>query len=388
MRKIPRKFTVELIIDLCKNYKTRADIIRNDSSLYNYMRKNKLLDDFFPIRYAKKEISETDISYFKQCASNCKTIKDLNIQHKGIYNKIKRYGLEDICLNHMISTKQSRPQKICQNILEQLLNKISLYNNRKILKNQLELDIFFPDYNLAMEYDGSYWHKNKDRDDLKNKICEDMGIALIRIIEPIGGFYNNTDKCVYFIKQEIIKNIDIINKKSNNDFTVEDIEKINVNFDKILNELYDVNDIMYATTQCTTYAQFERNYNKYYEYLRRNKMLNLLAHLPKKQIIDWKNKSDDDIINLVMTKYVKYIDFIKDRKLYDISIYRNLLTKIKKTLCLRRIFKDEYPDDFLIKEYTNKYNSYSDFRLSKDYSRGKYRKILKQIKLNLKSKNT
>ena len=63
----------------------------------------------------------------------------------------------------------------------------ALSNDKKILNNKLfELDIFIPEKNIAIEYDGVNWHKSKqaiDRDNRKDLICKNIGITLIRIRE-------------------------------------------------------------------------------------------------------------------------------------------------------------------------------------------------------------
>lgn len=45
-----------------------------------------------------------------------------------------------------------------------------------------ELDIFIPSLSLGIEYDGSYWHKNKlEKDNLKDQKCKENNIKLIRL---------------------------------------------------------------------------------------------------------------------------------------------------------------------------------------------------------------
>lgn len=45
-----------------------------------------------------------------------------------------------------------------------------------------EVDIFIPSRNIAIEYDGSYWHKNQiDRDNRKNSILNDGNIYVIHV---------------------------------------------------------------------------------------------------------------------------------------------------------------------------------------------------------------
>lgn len=70
-------------------------------------------------------------------------------------------------------------------------------NNRKILKGK-ELDIYVPTYNLAIEYNGLYWHSEEHIDNNyhlnKTDLCESQGIKLIHIFE---------DEWKY--KQDIVK---------------------------------------------------------------------------------------------------------------------------------------------------------------------------------------
>lgn len=62
------------------------------------------------------------------------------------------------------------------------------FNNKKILDGK-ELDIFIPDKNIAVEYNGLYWHSEnnggKDRKYHLNKTnhCKDKGIRLIHVFE-------------------------------------------------------------------------------------------------------------------------------------------------------------------------------------------------------------
>ncbi|MBT9137698.1 MAG: hypothetical protein DDT31_00236 [Syntrophomonadaceae bacterium] len=50
-------------------------------------------------------------------------------------------------------------------------------NDRKMFKGKMELDIFVPEKQLVIEYDGLYWHSEKGRPDTKKKSAEKL-IAL------------------------------------------------------------------------------------------------------------------------------------------------------------------------------------------------------------------
>jgi hypothetical protein len=46
-----------------------------------------------------------------------------------------------------------------------------------------ELDIFMPTLNKAIEYNGEYWHQDKNRDLFKQQLCKSKGIELLTIWE-------------------------------------------------------------------------------------------------------------------------------------------------------------------------------------------------------------
>ncbi len=75
-------------------------------------------------------------------------------------------------------------------------------NSRKILPSGKELDFYLPDYNLAIEYNGVYWHHEdinhitRNYHNNKYKECERLGIQLITIFSNFWKF-----------KKEIVQNI-------------------------------------------------------------------------------------------------------------------------------------------------------------------------------------
>ena len=79
-------------------------------------------------------------------------------------------------------------------------------SNRKIL-NGYELDIYLPDYNFAIEYNGNYWHTEEFKEDnhhfQKTNECLNKGIKLIHIFED-----------EWLLKKEIVKSrlLNLLNK--------------------------------------------------------------------------------------------------------------------------------------------------------------------------------
>ena len=79
-------------------------------------------------------------------------------------------------------------------------------NDRTIILNNLtgrnlELDIWLPDLNVAIEYNGLYWHSLEDRvkiDNIKIDKCKDNGMTLMIIME--NEWQNNSDEVKRKIK--------------------------------------------------------------------------------------------------------------------------------------------------------------------------------------------
>ena len=93
-----------------------------------------------------------------------------------------------------------------------------------------ELDIFIPSLRLGIEYDGSYFHENESKENVKDELCKKNDISLIRIKDYDAKIFQNSSSIVYQIKE-----------KCNSNYTyMEDalsyLEKfLNIHFD------YDIN---------------------------------------------------------------------------------------------------------------------------------------------------
>jgi hypothetical protein len=88
--------------------------------------------------------------------------------------------------NKNISGTQSKAELYLQKELKESFPDLHfICNDRKVL-NGLELDFYFPTLNLAIEWNGIWHFINarkgvKKRDDLKQKLCKELGIELLVI---------------------------------------------------------------------------------------------------------------------------------------------------------------------------------------------------------------
>ena len=102
----------------------------------------------------------------------------------------------------------SKNEKSVQAFLDSL--GIKYIPNIKTIIPPQELDIYIPDYNLAIEMDGLYWHSNNTKPKNyhleKTKKCNKRGIKLIHILDC--EWKNKKEIC-----QSIIKyNLQLTNK--------------------------------------------------------------------------------------------------------------------------------------------------------------------------------
>jgi DNA-directed RNA polymerase subunit RPC12/RpoP len=71
-----------------------------------------------------------------------------------------------------------------QAIYYYLSKSIGRVDNRYIIDDKnTEIDIYIPSLKVGIEYNGAYFHKNKNRDQKKLELIEGLGITLYRIIE-------------------------------------------------------------------------------------------------------------------------------------------------------------------------------------------------------------
>lgn len=90
-------------------------------------------------------------------------------------------------------TPQSRQELIITFELSKLFKNINPRGFKTRLNGRLRaIDIFIPELNLAIEFDGSYWHKDKRAiDKIKSEMLMDKGYRVIRIREePLKKIYD------------------------------------------------------------------------------------------------------------------------------------------------------------------------------------------------------
>jgi len=113
---------------------------------------------------------------------------------------IKLLSDNSVEMNKNLTLKfTSKPQLELKQFIENELKLMVLSNNKKVLHG-VELDLFIPSHNIAIEYNGLYWHsekmgKTRNYHISKTILCESENIRLIHIFED-----------EWLFKKDIVKN--------------------------------------------------------------------------------------------------------------------------------------------------------------------------------------
>ena len=180
-----------------KDYAINQDFSKDNQKLYF---KNKVIDNYKILldKYSEYELidyieNKLHILHFH---SKCNKIFEIN--RSILYDRINdKSGELCILCNPVKSNISSYELDICKYL--DSLNVQYITNNRTIL-NGKELDIYLPDYNLAIEFNGLYWHSElfKDKYYHYNKTveCSSKNIDLIHIFEDDWKFKNDIVKSI------------------------------------------------------------------------------------------------------------------------------------------------------------------------------------------------
>lgn len=189
---------------------------------------NKRIEEYrynfvFDANYENYKSQDQEVDYF------CKTCNEINkIKFRGL-----RIGFKcKICSpNHFVSNAEIK----IGNYVRNLGFEINQSDRTKIGKK--ELDIYIPDKNIAIEYNGLYWHKigkfnkNIKRHMIKAELCKEQNIELIQIF---CDEYTN--------KKDIIHNL--ISDKLNIYKNLIDINNIEICESFHYDEFFETNHIL------------------------------------------------------------------------------------------------------------------------------------------------
>ena len=208
-----RNMKIKELADIL-NTKTKRSIIRKLSELN--LKKTKEEADIIRIKNCKSINRDLNYDYVKNIALSFNSKMEFYINDNSAYSAAVRNGwIKDVTkhMNNIISY----PQLLLKTILEFILNEKCSYNDRNAIK-PFEIDCYFDKWKIGWEYDGIFYHKDKICN--KDKICVSKSIKLFKIVENNRLSPKNY---VSNIKNQLIKQINDINKITGYNITEEDI---------------------------------------------------------------------------------------------------------------------------------------------------------------------
>lgn len=163
-----------------KGVKTRLDRYGKLNNNEEYNLKRRLLKYSWEHVNILDDITTCDLTKPVQVqCTNCKRVWRVCINNN--------YTPSCGCLNSPISSSQGQRE-----VYEYILSLVDdqktdvKFNSRELLSNR-ELDIYIPNLNLAFEYNGLYWHSEKNKSKQyhldKTKRCIIQGVQLVHILE-------------------------------------------------------------------------------------------------------------------------------------------------------------------------------------------------------------
>ena len=234
--------------------------------------KNTYLTNNFPnvIKYfANKETTEDFLKKnYNEKTTLIQLSKDTGVSRTVVGQYIHKYGLEDYI---EYDCKVSQPEK---DIVEYLTSKgitNIVQSDRDILDGK-EIDIYLPDYNVGIEFNGDYWHSELKIDKKyhydKSMLANSKGVFLyhifshewadeekrIRILNHLDNILHLNENKIY-ARKCMIREVDVAEK---NDFLNENHIQGKDN-STIKLGLYYNDELVSLMTFC--YPRFSKKYN-------------------------------------------------------------------------------------------------------------------------------
>ena len=197
-------------------YKDNQDKVKLISEKISSTFKQKRINNDFSLLLNKvhpdyiQPLLNGDINSLSEILIKCPICGEYD---KHSFHNIFRINSNDIkpnshnlCHKCYANISQSSPELEIKDIINTMYNGKCIENSRSIIQ-PLELDLYYPEKNVAIEFNGNYWHdenhKPKDYHFNKFKLCKDKNIRLVSIYE--SDWYNKRDSIISLLKNIFIE---------------------------------------------------------------------------------------------------------------------------------------------------------------------------------------
>lgn len=310
-----------MIIDTASKYKSMYGFKVKNEKLYKFAKDNKFLDEFIhKLTYPKSKYNLENIREFsRQCSSRT----EFNQKFHNVHEAARKLGILDEACDHMIPLRLNFAQKVCKQICDHVFKLDGVYCDRTVVY-PLELDVFYPTINLAVEFQGERWH-NSDRalrnDAKKIEMCKSKNILLLHVYEKGHTHIQQIKE----IKEQFIKLLDTINQHLNTSYT-EDIINAYIVDTSLIYHTISLKNIEETIKRYTSMKEFSLKEPGMYDCLRSTNRMHLLEGIRERKVpIKWKDMTDQDIIDYIKSfNYKTYSEFRQNETLRTIVRRRGL----------------------------------------------------------------
>ena len=259
------------------------------------------------------EILGCGITTFERFYRNCVS---LSVCNKHLWKK-------DILENSPLINMKAKGISHYENEISSFLieNNISFTKNDRSVIKHYELDFYINEYNLAIEFDGLYWHSEEHKERYyhlnKTLACEEQNIRLIHIFEDEWNFKKDIVKsmilaaCGKFERKIFARKCEV--KRLDKKNALEFIQQNHIqNTEKALNDSFGLIYNGELVQVCTFRKNFAQRKNKDWELARMCSKLNT-------QVIGGFSKIMKYAMNdLHIDKVTSFVD----RRLFDAKGYK------------------------------------------------------------------
>lgn len=308
-----------------KNHYDKQNIENNNENDYIIYHRIKIFDKkmsnlFSEIKFSFSKIMNDILKdYYDNINKNInKNINDDNkkIICENIYNILifikEKINTQDILTQYKEKYIKSKGELITSIFLILYFGTSFNINTEPLINEKtnkkLELDFYFDDCNLAIEIDGGHHNnlKQKKTDLIKNFLCEDQNIKLIRIDTTKNNTTNTIDQLFEKIEEFIKKSSIIKNKNITKEQIIDIVKFFEKNYDignkyiienkKNYNNL-NKNNIIKTIESINDDVEIDKISNMFNIYLKKNEIINKVNNYNKE--IQEKNKIVENKIDNV-----------------------------------------------------------------------------------------
>jgi hypothetical protein len=181
---------------------------------------------------------------------------DYHSTHNVFHYKLCDLKRTPLCHKCFNSYESSKYESEIAEYISTLYNGVLIRNSREII-SPLELDLYYPEKKIAIEFNGDYWHSNKFCDNCyhynKFNSCREKDISLVSIFE--SEWNNRKGEIKSYLKDlfnGISNSISFSDNKMNNNYPLPGFISNELNFDNYIEDYYIFNNYKVYTCGYTT----------------------------------------------------------------------------------------------------------------------------------------